>query len=268
LFLENMRLVLKISVITVCYNSSKTIGKTLESVEGQSYPHLEHIIIDGASVDSTLDIIMSHNFENRTVSSESDRGIYDAMNKGAGLATGEVICFLNSDDVFSDSAVIENIARAFKSNIPEIVYGEIVYLDIKSHKQTRVWASGMYSIAKLKMGWHPPHPAFFMRREAFLAVGGFNLKMKIAADYDLMIRSLLRAAPEKILYAPIQCVKMLEGGASNNSFKNIFKGNVECAKSAIANFGIIFGAMAPVGRHVFKLKQHLFRAFKKLNITE
>ena len=179
---------MKVSIITATYNSAKTIIDTILSVNSQDYKDIEHIIIDGKSKDNTLELIK--NTPNRVVKiiSEPDKGIYDAMNKGIALATGDIIGILNSDDY---------------------------------------WKSKPYAKGLFKKGWHPAHPTFFVRKEVYDKYGKFNLKYKIGADYEIMLR-FIEKNKIKVGYIPKTLVKMRLGGASNQSIQNIIKANKEC----------------------------------------
>lgn len=219
---------MKISIITATYNSSKTIADTIISVNNQNYTNIEHIIIDGDSIDDTLSII--NHLPNRVVEivSEPDKGIYDAMNKGIGLATGDIIGILNSDDFYTSSDVLTQIVNIFEQTKCDAVYGDLEYIDEKDiNKVIRIWKSKKYRKGLFKEGWHPAHPTFFVKREIYKKYGNFNLKYKIAADYEIMLR-FIEKKNIKTVYLPITMVKMRMGGASNQNIKNILKANKEC----------------------------------------
>ena len=225
---------MKISIITVSYNSSKTIKDTIESVFNQTYEDIEYIVIDGNSNDKTLDIIKKYEpkFEGRMKwVSEPDKGIYDAMNKGINLSTGDVIGILNSDDFYNSNNIIEDIVNEFRNKDIDSVYGDLVYVNSENtNKVVRYWKSKQYKKGLFKKGWHPAHPTFFVKKEVYNKYGMFNLSYPIAADYEIMLRFLERYKI-KNLYINKIFVKMRMGGESNQSIKNIIKANIECYKS-------------------------------------
>jgi glycosyltransferase len=218
---------MKISIITSVYNNKDTISEALESVLSQTYNNIEYIVVDGASTDGTIDIIKQYQDKISTFISEPDKGIYDGLNKGIQLATGDVIGFLHSDDLYQNNKVIEVVAQAFKKNQVESIYGDLIY--VKQHDTSRVvryWQSGKFSIKKLSRGWMPPHPTFFVKRKIYQKYKGFDTNFQIAADYDSILRFLGKHQIsthyiEKIL------VKMRVGGESNKSIKNLFQKSKE-----------------------------------------
>lgn len=209
----------KISIITTTFNSAKTVEDTLKSVQSQTYKAIEHIIIDGASKDGTLDIIKKYSHVSILIS-ESDKGIYDAMNKGIQQASGDVIGFLNSDDVFFDETVIGKIAAAFKNGPIDAVYGNLIYVNENDlSKIERYWRSSQHTTNDAKLAWQPPHPTFYARKSIYSKVGLFDLNFKIGADFEWLYRALF---VQKInaKYIDELLVKMRLGGASNQSLKN------------------------------------------------
>jgi len=218
---------MKVSIITTSYNSSETIKGTLESVASQStLSHIEHIIVDGGSSDDTLSIIDSFPHVAKCIS-EPDKGIYDGMNKGIQLATGDVVGFLNSDDFFASSECVKLIIRAFQTTNKDAMYGDLFYVDQKdTDKITRKWFAGDYDKENFLTGWMPPHPTFYVKREMFDKYGLFNLELKSAADYELMLRFLYKH-DLSIGYIQETLVKMREGGMSNRSIKNRLRANRE-----------------------------------------
>ena len=218
---------MKISIITVCYNSSKTIGDTINSVNNQTYPNIEHIFVDGLSSDDTINIINSNAKRNPVVISESDNGLYDAMNKGVLLATGDIIGILNSDDIYSNKNIISNINKQIELFKVDSAYGDLVYTKSDDlNKTIRYWKSGDFSKKKFLYGWMPPHPTFFVKREIYIKHGLFNLKLKSAADYEIMLRFLYKKNISTTYLNEI-LVKMRVGGKSNNSLISRLKGNRE-----------------------------------------
>ena len=216
----------KISIITATYNSELTVRDTMISVGRQTHPGIEHLVIDGASTDSTLDIVSKFPHVS-TVVSEPDKGIYDAMNKGVRLATGDVVGILNSDDIYAHNRVLEKVARLFRNPEVQAVYADLQYVrEDNLNKVVRHWKSGEYSSQNFYYGWMPPHPTFFVRREIYEECGLFDTSFKSAADYELMLRFLVRYNVPAT-YLPEVIVKMRNGGMSNASFKNRWRANRE-----------------------------------------
>lgn len=213
---------MKISIITVCFNSAATIADTLRTVDAQTWPDIEHWIIDGGSTDDTLRIVDEHRQPWRHVLSEADRGIYDAMNKGIARATGDYIGFLNADDLFaSDHAVAALAKRAAEGT--DVVYGDLVYVSAKDTRWIiRYWRSGSFEPARLHQGWMPPHPTVYIRKAVLQQVGGFDTSLTVAADYDLMMRCLVRHQATAA-HVPEVLVLMRIGGLSNRSLTAILR---------------------------------------------
>lgn len=218
---------MKISIITATHNSAATIARCIASVNSQTYNNIEHIISDGASEDNTLEIINSVPSRLAKIKSEMDEGIYDALNKGISMATGDIIGFLHSDDVLASSQTLENIVSAFSSpsekngQKPDVVYGDLVFVDQQdTNKIVRYWKSQPYKPYLLKRGWMPPHPTLFIRREVYEKHGLFNINLKCAADYDYILR-VFRDQNLSFNYLPEVITKMLVGGISTKGFKNL-----------------------------------------------
>lgn len=217
---------MKISIITVAYNSAKTIEDTLNSVVNQDYRSIEYIIIDGGSTDDTLQIVEKYKSQIAFILSEKDKGIYDAMNKGIASATGDIIGILNSDDFYTHSHVLSKIVSEFKPGI-DGVYADLVYVDpVDTAKTTRTWKSGNYKVGAFLKGWMPPHPTFFVRKEIYDKYGAYALNLSSAADYEFMLR-VIHKHVIKLAYLPETIVRMRAGGASNASLKNRIKANKE-----------------------------------------
>ena len=211
---------LKISIITVAYNSARTIGDTLRSVMAQTHPDIEHIVIDGGSSDDTLEVVRLEGAHVAHVVSEPDGGIYDAMNKGLRCAQGDYVGFLNADDVLADPDAIASVVRAAQAQ-PDVIYGDLVYVaNDDLQRVVRSWKSGAFSRTSLKFGWMPPHPTFYVRRTSTQALSGFDTSLNIAADYDFMLRCLV-TRPVTAAYVPRVLVRMRTGGASNGSVSAI-----------------------------------------------
>jgi len=246
---------MKISVITVCYNSAATIVDTVESVLAQTHPELEYLIIDGGSTDGTLDLLAPFRDRMAALVSEPDRGMYDAMNKGIARATGDVVAILNSDDVYAGAEVLARVADCFESSGADVVYGDLHYVTADLSAVVRDWRSGSYRPGQFKRGWHPPHPSFFVRRGVYAALGGFKSDLRIAADYEFMLR-VLQAQGRTAAYLPEVLVKMRTGGASNRSVANIAKANYECYRAWRMNgYGVLTAGAAVLRKPLSKLKQ-------------
>jgi len=227
---------LKISIITVTLNSASVIQRCLTSVRIQKYKNIEHIIVDGKSDDETLTILESQRNNFASLISESDDGIYDAMNKGIKITTGDIIGFLNSDDFYANNKVLSTVANIFMNN-PTIdaCYSDLIYVDkLTASKTVRYFKSSKFQPGLFSKGWCPPHPTFFVRRSIFEKYGNFDLDLKIASDVDLMIR-FLEVHKIQCLYVPEIWVKMRMGGTTNKSFKNIFIQNQEIILSLKKN---------------------------------
>ena len=210
----------KVSIITVCFNSEKTIRNTIKSVLNQNYPNIEYIIIDGGSQDNTLSTIESYHRSITKIVSEKDNGMYDALNKGIDLSTGDLIGILHSDDIFYSNDVVNNIVKKIKISKTDSIYGDLDYVDeYNLNKVIRKWKSGTYNQRKLLFGWMPPHPTFFIKKEIFNKYGKYDLSFGTASDYELMVRILYKY---KISceYLPNVITKMRMGGLSNMSISN------------------------------------------------
>ena len=217
----------KISIITVSFNSAKTIKETIESILIQDYNNIEYIIIDGGSSDETIDIVKSYSEKISYVISEKDNGIYDAMNKGIKAATGDIVGILNSDDFYPNSFVLSNVAKSFKKYNCDAVYGDLVYVKEKDTTQIkRYWQAGNYNTSKIKNGWMLPHPTFFVKKVMYDRYGLYNTDLKSAADYEMILK-LLYKENISVHYIPMILVKMRMGGASNSTFLNRIRANKE-----------------------------------------
>lgn len=214
---------MKISVVTVVYNRVGTIVETMESVQSQSYPVVEHIVQDGGSTDGTLNEILRVAKGATNWVSEPDAGIYDAINRGIRRATGDVIGLMHSDDVFAHDLVLESVATCLSDPKIDGVYGDLQYVAADDTSRiVRHWRSGPYDPAVLKKGWMPPHPTVYLRREVFDRFGLYDTSFSIAADYDAMLRYLLRGKI-RLAYIPEVLVKMRLGGESNRSLERILR---------------------------------------------
>lgn len=249
---------MKISIVTVAYRAEATIGGALESVARQSWGDVEHVVIDGASPDGTLEVIQAHAHDRMVVVSEPDEGIYDALNKGFGLATGEVVGLVHADDIFADDDVLASVAEAFADPAVDAVYGDLDYVAKDDPDRIiRHWQAGPYSRARLLAGWMPPHPTLFVRRRVFETHGLFDTSFRIAADYDEILR-YFGVAGIRSAYIPRVLVKMRVGGESNRSLAAIVEKTREDYRALKKNR--IGGVATLVGKNVSKVPQFFRRA--------
>ena len=249
---------MKVSIITCTYNSSKTIADTITSVNEQTYNNIEHIIIDGASKDDTIKII--NNLPNRIkkIISEDDNGIYDAMNKGISIASGKIIGILNSNDVYAERGILEKVVRTFESQKCDALYGDLDYVTQNDiNFVIRRWKGSLYKMGLFAKGWHPPHPTFFVKREIYKKYGLFDISLDVSADFELMLRFIERNNIS-IFYLNEILVKMRYGGESTGSLKNIIKGNINVIKAFRKN-RIAISPLYFVFRFSSKLKQFINR---------
>jgi glycosyltransferase involved in cell wall biosynthesis len=217
---------LLITVITACYNSAATLRHALDSVAGQDCSYIEHLVVDGASSDGTAVILEGLPPEKIHWISEPDSGMYDALNKGIRMSTGDVVGFLHADDEFAGPAILDRVAQCFSNPQVMACYGDLVYVNKDDiSKVVRYWQSGAYDYDKLRQGWMPPHPTLYVRRELYEEIGGFDTTYRIAADYDCMLRLLqfIHAKGGRVEYIPEVMVRMRLGGTSNRSLKNIIR---------------------------------------------
>lgn len=226
---------MKISVVTVCFNSEPHIADALRSVDAQTWHDIEHIVVDGVSRDKTLQVVASFPQPWRHVVSEGDAGIYDAMNKGIRLATGDVVAFINSDDFYASPLVLALVASVFQDPSVDGCYGDLCYVRQDDVTTTvRYWRSSPHKCGEFAKGWVPPHPTLFLRRTVFERFGMFDLQYRIAADFELMAR-LLEVKRIKTVYLPEVLVKMRLGGTTNKSLSNIVKQNREIWRALVAH---------------------------------
>lgn len=246
---------MKVTIITATFNSSKTIQDTILSLESQTYNNIEYIIVDGNSKDNTLEIINEYSTRVSTVICEPDKGIYDALNKGISAATGDVIGFLHSDDILAYPDAITDIVSKFSEGNFDAVYADLEYVsqDNTNHV-VRKWKSGNYNVSKLKYGWMPPHPSFYMKRSRYIEWGVFNLNYKISADYDSLLRYLW-VHKAKAVYLPRVLTKMRVGGISNRSLKNIIQKSREDIN--VIKMNGLFWPIALLFKNLSKLPQFI-----------
>jgi len=223
---------MKISIITVCFNSAETIRDTIESVRGQDYPDIEYIIVDGGSTDGTLEIIKEYGDSFSVLISEPDQGIYDAMNKGIRAASGDVVATLNSDDFYAHDQVLKSVVKCFEDD-PKLdaCYSDLTYVDkIETSHPVRYWKSNHIKAGSFSRGWCPPHPTFFVRRSVYERFGSFDLSYLIAADVELMMR-FLEVHKIRVKHVPEVWVKMRMGGTTNKSLQNVWVQNQEILRA-------------------------------------
>jgi glycosyltransferase len=214
---------MKITIITVAYNSARTIGDTLDSVAAQTHPDIEHIVIDGASSDDTLAIVRARGARLARLVSEPDHGIYDAMNKGLALASGDFVGFLNADDMLVSMDIISSVAAAAAKPGIGAVCGDLVYVrQDQPDSVVRVWRCGAFARSRLRFGWMPPHPTLYVQRGLLAELGLFDTRLRIAADYDFILRYLNHPGMQ-VAYVPKVLVKMRLGGASNRSLRAVLR---------------------------------------------
>jgi glycosyltransferase len=220
---------MKISVVTASFNSEATIGYTIESFLKQTHPDKEMLVVDGVSRDGTLKIVESFASPDIRVLSEPDKGVYDAMNKGFHRFAGDAVGFLNSDDTFHDANVLSEIAAGLAD--ADIVYGDLnMVTDHRTKRVTRVWRGGTYHSNSFQLGWVPPHPCFYMRRQVARTVGDYDLSYITTADYDYMLRALA-LNDFQVRYLPRVFVDFQIGGISTRGIGVTIRGNLECLRS-------------------------------------
>lgn len=247
---------IKISIITATWNCARTIQDCLVSVARQNYLNREHIIIDGVSTDGTIDVINQHIDRINIFKSECDEGIYDALNKGIKLASGDVIGFLHSDDFYSSNDSLSKIAKAFEDPTVCAVYGDLEYVTRNDTSRViRHWQSKPFERGDLSWGWMPAHPTLYVRREWYLKIGGFDVTYRIAADY-LSILMLFSRPDFKTKRIPDVLVTMRFGGESNKSIKAIIKKSLEDWRALRScNFSVPHALRAIVWKNLSKLAQ-------------
>lgn len=247
---------MKVSIITVCFNSASTIKDTIESVLSQDHADLEYIIVDGGSTDDTLTIIASYGERITRCISEKDRGIYDGMNKGIQLATGELIGILNSDDVYQDPKVVSDVVKQIESSRADALYADLVYVDQRDLKKVkRFWKAGEYREGLFRKGWMPPHPTFFVKKKVYEQFGLFNLDLKSAADYEIMLR-FIHKHKISLCYLPRVITRMRVGGKSNTTLMNRIRANREDKKAWTIN-GLKPGLFTLIRKPLSKLGQFM-----------
>lgn len=252
---------MKISIITVTFNSASVIEHCLMSIENQSYKNVEQIIIDGASSDKTIDILNRHAKNISVLLSKPDKGIYHAMNKGLSLATGDIIGILNSDDFYNNNEVLSNVIKVFKEDpLLDACYADLLYVGRTDVSRiVRYWKSNQFCPGSFSKGWCTPHPTLFIRRSIYEKYGNFNVNYQIAADVDLTMR-FFEVNKIRVHHVPEIWVKMRVGGVSNKNLKNIFIQNIEILK-ALKSYGLETNFIRFFFNKLFiKAKQFLHRS--------
>lgn len=247
---------MKISIVTATYKAEDTIGQAIHSVARQDYPDVEHVIVDGASPDFTLDVIRSLQTPSMIVVSEPDGGIYDAINKGIARANGEVIGLVHADDFLAHPQVLSRVAAAFADPTVDAAYGDLDYVARDDPDRIlRHWIAGHFSPGKLRRGWMPPHPTLYLRRRVFDSWGRYDTGYRIAADYDAVLRYFGRGRI-RATYIPEVLVKMRMGGVSNRNLHQILQKSSEDYRALRHNGVGGFGTLA--AKNLSKLPQFLF----------
>lgn len=243
----------KISLITVTRNAETTIQRCIESVLSQDYANVEYIVIDGLSTDGTVKIINQYSIRIDHFVSEPDKGIYDAMNKGIKIATGDVVGILNADDCFADKTVLSEVAKAFMNNEIDALYGNLEYIK-PGGSIIRRWQSGSYKVSSFNWGWMPPHPTFYCKRLIFNRLGYYDQEFGTAADYELMLR-FMYLNKLAVFYLNKVMVKMNTGGASNETLNSRVKAWKFDFK-AMGKNGVLFPHMCVIFKPLRKLVQY------------
>jgi glycosyltransferase involved in cell wall biosynthesis len=225
----------EVSIITVCFNSCRTIRETIESVLSQDYPAIQYIVVDGGSVDGTVEIVQQYKEQISVFVSEPDRGIYDAMNKGIRLATGNIVGMLNSDDFYADPHVVTDLVRAMADANVDAVFADLVYVDQSDTKLVRrYYDSSRWNPRLFRFGWMPAHPTFFIKREWYARCGLFSLDYRIAADFEMLVR-LLHTGAATYTYVGRPVVRMRTGGRSTRGLRERWVLNREIVRACRAN---------------------------------
>lgn len=255
---------MKVSLITVTYNSGAYLQDCIDSVMRQGYPDIEHIVIDGGSTDGTLEIIKNNGNHIAKWVSEKDKGMYDAINKGMAMATGDIVGILNSDDMLASVDVLQAIVDSFNDHLLDAVYGDLVYVNkINTNKVVRLWRGLPYKRYRFRYGWMPAHPTFYLRREIIDQFGGYESHYFTAADYEFMARYLYRYRISA-MYLNKLIVKMRVGGQSNVTLKSRLRGNRRDYLAMKKN-KIPFPFLASVLKPIIKLQQYYYSLFHKVD---
>ena len=251
---------MKVSIITVCLNSSETIENTIKSILSQDYNDIEYIVIDGGSQDNTLEVLARYQSQISKLISEPDKGIYNAMNKGIKLTTGHIVGFLNADDLYENKTIISQVVASMQQNNYGAVYGDLLYVDKTDiNKVVRYWQAGKYMKGAFRTGWVIPHPTFFCRKRFFEEFGYFNEDFQIAADFELMLR-FIEKHQIKICYIPQVLVRMRKGGKAN-ILQGMIRGNMEIIRSFRLN-NLYISQFFFIHKPITKISQLFFKQGK------
>ena len=249
---------MRISIITVAFNAARTIADTLESVAAQTHPEIEHIVVDGASADSTLEIIERHGKYVTRLVSEPDHGIYDAMNKGLRLATGEIIGFLNADDVYADNGVLERVSAIMAKEGLDALFGDAEFVSsARPNQPLRRYRSDRFRPERIAWGWMPAHPALFLKRSVFERFGQFRTDYRIAGDFELVAR-IFHGRTLNYRHVPEVLVRMQTGGISTGGWRNTILLNREVLRACREN-GIPTSLLKILSKYPAKLLEFLHR---------
>ncbi|MDP3123160.1 MAG: glycosyltransferase family 2 protein [Thiobacillus sp.] len=249
---------MKISVITVCFNAMNTIADALASVETQTHADIEHIVVDGASTDGTLDVIKRHGKRVARLVSEPDQGIYDAMNKGLLLATGEIIGFLNADDVYADAGVLERVSAIMEAEKLDALFGDAEFVSpTRPDRSVRRYRSERFCPERIAWGWMPAHPALFLRQQVYQRFGSFRTDYRIAGDFELVAR-MFHGGTLCYRHVPEVLVRMRTGGVSTGGWRNTILLNREVLRACREN-GIPTSLPKILSKYPAKLLEFLHR---------
>jgi len=250
---------MKISIVTAVWNRKHSIADCLQSVHAQTYPHIEHVIVDGASTDGTLDIIHGTPRRPGPMVSERDHGIYDAINKGIAMATGDFVGLMHADDLFDSPTIVAELVAHLHQTGAHAVYGDLEYVNAQdTSKVVRYWKSGAFTPGIMSRGWMPPHPTVFIRRELFAQHGLYRTDMRIAADYERMLH-LFHMQEIQPAYLPRVVTRMRVGGASNKSLKNIMRKTREDLRAWSLHGKPLHGLTAVFLKNASKIRQFWHR---------
>lgn len=249
---------MKVSIITVCFNSAQTIGSTLVSVARQTYPNVEHIVVDGGSSDGTQEVISTHLDGISKFVSEPDQGIYDAMNKGISLATGDVVGLLNADDVYADDQVLARVMKIMKENRLDALFGDVAFFRSNDgQRDIRRYHSKRFSPERIAWGWMPAHPALFLRREVYEKVGPFRTDYRIAGDFEFIARAFGKNTL-RYRHLPEVLVRMRIGGVSTSGWRNTLMLNREVLRACREN-GIPTNMLKILAKYPAKLLEFVHK---------